>query len=211
MTKQRNSSINKLALLFMKIALVGSSTGGIDALLTILRGFPQDCPPTVIVQHTGAPFGASLAELLDTRCAAKVRLASGRQALEQGSVYLGAGINGHLTIQGDCRLFVSEDGCEPVSGHRPSIDVLFESAAPIAPRVVAALLTGMGKDGAVGLKKLRENGAHTIAQDEATSVVFGMPRAAVELGAACEVLPLHKIGPALLEPVIPSTRLGALK
>ncbi|WP_425100025.1 CheB methylesterase domain-containing protein [Tropicibacter sp. S64] len=183
-----------------KVILIGSSTGGVDALITVLSTFPADCPPTVIVQHTGAGFGHSLASLLDRQCAASVTLASGRHMLQRGEVLIGAGTRSHLVLEPGRSLAVTMQDGDPVSGHLPSVDMLFRSAAPIAPKVSAALLTGMGRDGADGLKVLKDAGAHTIAQDEATSVVFGMPRSAIELGAAEAVLPLDRIGPALLKP-----------
>lgn len=187
-----------------RIILIGSSTGGIDALLAILREFPVDCPPTVIVQHTGGGFGVSLAALLDRQCRARVRLVTEPTALRQGEVLIGAGVKAHLRMAPG-RIPRAELGdSNPVSGHVPSVDVFFESAAPFATRISAALLTGMGRDGANGLKSLRDAGAHTIAQDQATSVVFGMPRAAIELNAATDVLPLGAIASALLHP--PSRR-----
>ncbi|SDY38811.1 CheB methylesterase domain-containing protein [Citreimonas salinaria] len=182
-----------------RIILIGSSTGGVDALLAILRDFPADCPPTVIVQHTGVGFGVSLAALLDRQCRASVRLVTEPTALRRGAILIGAGVKAHLQMAPGRVAQVELGDSAPVSGHVPSVDVFFESAAPFAGRVSAALLTGMGRDGATGLKTLRDAGAHTIAQDQTTSVVFGMPRAAIELGAANEVLPLDSIAGALLQ------------
>lgn len=181
-----------------QIILIGSSTGGVDALLSVLSTFPANCPPTLIVQHTGTGFGESLASLLDRQCAAQVSLASGKHALRPGQVIIGAGTRAHLTLEAGHQLYANIAEGTAVSGHLPSVDVLFRSAVPVASRVKAALLTGMGRDGAEGLKELRDAGAHTIAQDEASSVVYGMPRAAVELGAASISLPLKEIGPNLL-------------
>lgn len=183
-----------------QIVLIGSSTGGVDALLSVLSAFPANCPPTLIVQHTGAGFGESLANLLDRQCAAQVSLASGKHPLRPGQIVIGAGTRAHLKLEPGHQLFANITEGSAVSGHLPSVDVLFRSATPLASRVTAALLTGMGRDGAEGLKELRDAGAHTIAQDEETSVVYGMPRAAVELGAACISLPLKEIGPNLLSP-----------
>ncbi|MFW2545587.1 CheB methylesterase domain-containing protein [Primorskyibacter sp. 2E107] len=183
-----------------KVILIGSSTGGVDALISILSAFPVDCPPTVIVQHTGAGFGESLASLLDRQCSARVTLSAGRQVLQRGTILIGAGTKTHLVLETGDKIYACPQEGTPVSGHLPSVDVMFESAVGLAPRVSAALLTGMGRDGASGLRKLKDAGAHTIAQDEATSVVFGMPRAAVELDAAHAVLPLNRIGTALLTP-----------
>ena len=180
------------------VILIGSSTGGVDALLTVLSTFSSDCPPTLIVQHTGLGFGESLAGLLDRQCRARVQLATGHGQLAPGVVTIGAGIKAHLVIApgGDTGFRLQEGG--PVSGHTPSVDMLFRSATALGGRISAALLTGMGRDGAEGLLALRESGAATMAQDEATSVVYGMPRAAAELGAAQDILPLNRIGPALL-------------
>ncbi len=182
-----------------QVILIGSSTGGVDALLSILSHFPSDCPPTLIVQHTGAGFGESLVGLLDRQCRARVELASETSVLRTGVVTIGAGTRRHLVMR-DCRdRTCGLDHDKPVSGHVPSVDMLFHSAIPMAGKVVAALLTGMGRDGAEGLKALRDAGAFTIAQDEQSSVVYGMPRAAAEMDAAQKVLPLDRIGPVLLQ------------
>ncbi|MEQ5872911.1 chemotaxis protein CheB [Sagittula sp. NFXS13] len=179
--------------------LIGASTGGVDALLCILSCFPADCPPTLIVQHTGAGFGESLAGLLDRQCRAKVELAENSMLMRQGVVTVGAGTRRHLVMEDCKRLICGLSEGSPMSGHIPSVDMLFHSAVPMAQNVSAALLTGMGRDGAEGLKALRNAGARTIAQNEATSVVYGMPRAAVASGAAMKVLPIEEIGPALLK------------
>lgn len=181
------------------IILIGASTGGVDALLNILGHFPVNCAPTLVVQHTGSGFGASLAALLDRQCPPRVELATDGKPLRPGVVTVGAGTRRHLVMldgQGrECGL----QGTEAIAGHVPSVDRLFQSCVPVARRVVAALLTGMGRDGADGLKALRDAGARTFSQDEESCVVYGMPRAAAELGAAMEVLPLDRIGPALLQ------------
>ncbi len=194
-----------------KMILIGASTGGIDALLTILSAFPADCPPCAIVQHTGAGFSDSLIRLFARCCAAKVVPAASGQLLLPGTVVVGAGCPGHLTLlPGPPRQCALTPG-PPVSGHTPSIDMLFRSAVSLAPSVTAVLMTGMGRDGAAGLLDLRRAGATTFAQDEATSTVYGMPRAAVELGAAIESLALNRIAGELLSrsrkrPALPLTR-----
>lgn len=177
---------------------IGASTGGVDALLTVLSAFPADCPPTFIVQHTGGGFGESLTRLLDRQCEARVRPARDGERVTHGEVVVAAGSRAHMRLAGGkpMRITLASDG--PISGHMPSVDAMFHSAIPGAKRVVAALLTGMGRDGAAGLRALRDAGATTFAQDEATSTVYGMPRAAVELGAAMHSLPLPKIGPEIL-------------
>ena len=182
-----------------RVILIGASTGGIDALLTILGGFPADCPPTLIVQHTGAAFSDSLIRLFARCTVARVVAAGSGIALTPGMIMVGAGSPGHLRLDPSRPYRSDLSAGAPVSGHLPSIDVLFRSAVPFGPSVVAALLTGMGRDGARGLLELRRAGATTFAQDEASSTVYGMPRAAAELGAACETLPLERIAAALLQ------------
>lgn len=181
-----------------RFILIGSSTGGIDALLRVLSVFPADCPPTAIVQHTGSAFSGSLIRLLDRCCAARVLPAQPGAAFRPGMVIVGAGCGGHMRLRQGAPPRVEVVPGEPVSGHLPSVDELFRSALSFAPKVTAALLTGMGRDGAQGMLELRRAGAATIAQDEASSVVYGMPRAAWEIGAAEVRLPLDRIGPELL-------------
>jgi len=178
-----------------RVIAIGSSTGGVEALLEVLSHFPSDCPPTVITQHMPAGFTRSFAARLDKLCAPRVREAQDGAVLEQGLIYLAPGGVSHLEIGGrtalSCRL-VSD---ESTSGHRPSVDRLFHSVAKSAgSRAVGIILTGMGRDGAAGLAAMRAAGAQTIGQDEATSVVYGMPRAAFELGAVMTQLPLESIG-----------------
>lgn len=181
-----------------RFILIGSSTGGIDALLRVLSAWPADGPPTAIVQHTGAAFSDSLIRLLDRCCAASVVPAQSGLALQPGLVVVGAGSAGHLRLHPGAPPQTRVEPGAPVSGHLPSVDELFRSAVPFARQVTCALLTGMGRDGAQGMLALREAGATTIAQDEATSVVYGMPRAAWEIGAAQVRLPIDRIGPELL-------------
>ncbi len=181
-----------------RFVLIGSSTGGVDALETVLKGFPKACPPTLITQHMPAGFLASFAQRLGPRIAPRIALASDGAPLLPGQVYLAPGGEAHLTVTpGDpprCRLWHGEKR----SGHRPSVDVLFESARPIAARSIAVILTGMGRDGAEGMAVLRAGGARTFAQDEASSVVYGMPRVALESGAAERAVPLARIAAELL-------------
>jgi len=181
-----------------RFVLIGSSTGGVDALETVLKGFPQDCPPTLITQHMPEGFLASFAQRLAPRIAPKLSLAADGAPLLPGQVYLAPGGEAHLMMApGDpprCRLVAGPKR----SGHRPSVDMLFESASPLAARCVAVILTGMGRDGADGMAVLRAGGARTFAQDEATSVVFGMPRVALEIGAAERAVPLSRIAGEIL-------------
>ena len=153
----------------------------------------------MIVQHTGEGFGASLASLLDRHSRPQVRHVREDTALCPGTVFIGAGMPQHLVLRPGNPDRVGPRAEAPINGHRPSVDALFLSAVPMAGRCVVALLTGMGTDGAKGMKALRDAGAYCIAQDERSSVVYGMPRAAAELGAADRILPLDQIGPALLQ------------
>lgn len=177
-----------------KLIAIGASTGGVEALHHILPAFPENCPPTVIVQHISAAFAAAMADRLDRQCRAKVQLIESGGLLHPGNIYLAPGNDRHATIGGVDTLVAKMVPGDPVSGHRPSIDVLFESVAHrVGPAAVGILLTGMGQDGARGLLAMRQAGARTIAQDESTSIVYGMPRAAADIGAAERILPLPHI------------------
>jgi two-component system, chemotaxis family, response regulator WspF len=179
------------------VIAIGASTGGPAALVKILSKLPPNLPASVIiVQHIGADFAPSLASWLQDQCALPVRVAKTGDIPKVGEVLL-AGTNDHLIVQGDGRL---SHTAEPVSyPYRPSVDLLFSSLAKNeAEPGIAVLLTGMGNDGAQGLWQLRMRGWHTIAQDQASSVVYGMPKAAAERHAACEILPLELIPAALL-------------
>lgn len=181
-----------------KFLLLGSSTGGVDALETILEEFPENCPPTLITQHMPASFLASFAERLDKRFRPRIRLAAQGAPLRPGHVYIAPGGEFHLALAGDKPFRCCLVSGEKVSGHRPSVDVLFSSAVPFASVVISALLTGMGRDGAEGLLRLRKAGAHCVAQDQASSIVYGMPRVAREIGAVEAVLPLEQVAAHLL-------------
>jgi two-component system chemotaxis response regulator CheB len=182
------------------IVAIGASTGGVEALMTVLGRFPANCPPTVVTQHMPKSFTKSFASRLDAHCAPRVSEAEDGARLMQGRVYIAPGGERHLEVvqsggEMHCRLIEAP----AVNGHRPSVDVLMHSVARITPRAVGAILTGMGKDGAVGLKAMRDKGARTIAQDEASCVVYGMPRAAFEMGAAEMQMPLSRIGDSIIE------------
>jgi len=189
-----------------KLILIGASTGGIDALITIAQHFDENCPPVLIVQHTGGSFAKSLIRLLNSACRAAVTPAEEGIAAQSGHIYLAPDDQFHLTLAPRRRPFIHLQSGGLISGHRPSIDALFTSALPMAPHVTAALLTGMGKDGAAGLTELRKAGAQTIGQDQRTSVVYGMPRVAMEMGGVCQQLPLGAIGPALLNACLTKAR-----
>ena len=178
------------------ILAIGSSTGGVEALLTIISAFPADCPATVITQHMPATFTRSFAARLDKSTAATVREAENGAVLKPGHIYVAPGGAYHLTVTaGRCRLVEAD----PVNGHRPSVDVLFESVARTGRPMTGAILTGMGRDGARGLLTMRQAGARTFGQDEASCVVYGMPKAAFDLGAVERQLPLGRLAPAILE------------
>jgi len=181
------------------LVLIGSSTGGVEALSTLLGSYPADCPPTMIVQHTGESFGESLVRLLDNRCAAKVVTAQSGLTVGPGTVCVAAGKRTHLKVSPRQPFSARLEASAPVSGHVPSVDVLFRSAHPHAAHVVACLLTGMGSDGAQGLLSLRHAGARTFAQDEQTSVVYGMPRVAWEIGAAETRISIRAMSKAILD------------
>ncbi|MBB3592525.1 two-component system chemotaxis response regulator CheB [Rhizobium sp. BK529] len=183
-----------------KIVAIGSSTGGVEALIAVLQKYPANCPPTVITQHMPPTFTKSFAERLNRLCAPVVEEATDGARLEIGKVYLAPGGERHLQVSNAsapcCRLV--ERG--PVNGHRPSVDVLFDSVAELAGRnAVGVILTGMGRDGAAGLLKMRHAGARTLGQNEKTCVVYGMPRVAYELGAVEQQLPLAAIGEEILK------------
>lgn len=183
-----------------RLLAIGSSTGGVEALLTVLAHLPANCPPTVITQHMPATFTRSFAERLNRSCAAEVAEATDGAPLHPGRVYLAPGGAAHLHVGGTagswrCRL---QPG-DLVSGHRPSVDALFASAAKAAGRkALGVILTGMGRDGAQGLLAMRRAGARTIGQDEASCVVYGMPKAAFELQAVEKQLGLDAIGPEIV-------------
>jgi two-component system chemotaxis response regulator CheB len=182
-----------------KIIAIGASTGGTQALQEILSAFPKDAPGTVIVQHMPAYFTASFANRLNDVCEIDVREARNNDAVVPGVALIAPG-NYHMLLRRVALEYHVEVKMGPrVLRHRPSVDVLFKSVAEVAVKgSVGALLTGMGTDGAEGLVEMRKAGAHTIAQDEKSCVVYGMPAEAVKRGGACEVLPLDQIAKAVI-------------
>jgi two-component system, chemotaxis family, response regulator WspF len=182
------------------LLVFGASTGGPDALACILKALPASLPAAVvIIQHIAADFAPGLARWLQAQSAMRIRLAGDGDEPKAGEVLL-AGTDDHLIMRQDRRLaYTPEPHAYP---YRPSVDVFFHSLAAAWPRPgIAVLLTGMGSDGAQGMLELRQLGWKTIAQDQATCVVHGMPRVAVELGAACQILPLAVIPAAVLEQI----------
>ncbi|HEX9189477.1 MAG TPA: chemotaxis response regulator protein-glutamate methylesterase [Vicinamibacteria bacterium] len=182
-----------------KVVVVGASTGGTEALKQLLEAMPPDAPGIAIVQHMPEVFTKQFARRLDLSCRIEVKEAEPDDRLVPGRALLAPG-NHHLVVRRSGALYFVDvvDG-PPVSLHRPSVNVLFRSAAQTAAQnAVGVILTGMGDDGADGMAELKAAGAHTIAQDEATSVVFGMPKEAIARGAVDEVLPLPRIAHAVL-------------
>ncbi|NNM52990.1 MAG: chemotaxis response regulator protein-glutamate methylesterase [Pseudomonadales bacterium] len=180
------------------IIALGASTGGTEALSVVLQRFPPEAPAVVMAQHIPPVFSTSYAHRLDRTCKIQVHEAEDGMAILPGHAYLAPG-DFHLQIVGKPGAWKAKvSQFDKVNRHRPSVDVLFASLVPYASCCRAALLTGMGHDGAKGLLQLREAGAHTVIQDEATSVVWGMPGAAAALGAAVKELPLSKIAQNLL-------------
>lgn len=183
-----------------QLIVMGASTGGTVALAEVLMQLPPDMPPILIVQHIPPVYSASFAARLDRLCALTVYEAADCQAIESGCVYVAPG-DRHLEIR------IGKDGMrtrlndgEPVNRHKPSVDVLFSSVtSELAPRAVGVLMTGMGADGAQGLLRMKQMGARTLTQDEASCVVYGMPRAAVRLGASEEEVKLSRIADRLVQ------------
>lgn len=182
------------------IVAIGSSTGGVEALLSILTQFPETCPPTVITQHMPATFTASFAARLDRASGAKVAEAVDGALLEPGKIYVAPGGVSHLEVVRSAGLRCRLTQGDPVSGHRPSVDVLFNSVAQaVGDKAVGVILTGMGRDGAQGLLAMRKAGARTLGQDEASCVVYGMPRTAFELGSVEKQVSLSSMGQTILD------------
>ncbi len=180
------------------ILAIGSSTGGVEALLTILSNFPDTCPPTVITQHMPATFTKSFAARLDKISGAHVTEARDGDRLQVGHVYVAPGGDAHMEVMSSAHPVIRLRQGEPVNGHRPSVDALFESVAKLNRPAVGAILTGMGRDGAAGLMSMKQAGARTLGQDESSCVVYGMPRVAFEIGAVEKQVGLSRMGPAIL-------------
>ena len=173
---------------------IGASTGGVEAIRVVLGDMPTDCPPIVIAQHMPAGFTTRFAARLDELSEVKVLEAEDRMPLERGHAYVAKG-DYHLRVErssGQLKCRLTQD--ELTSGHRPSVDVLFESVAKtVGAMAVGAILTGMGRDGARGLKLMRDAGAYTVGQSQASALVYGMPRVAFEEGAVVEQAPVEAI------------------
>lgn len=176
------------------VVCIGASTGGTDALVSVLSGIARYCPPIAVVQHMPEAYVGSFAERLNQSCAIDVELARDQVRLRPGLAVIAPG-GRQFRLRKDARGIWTELGeSDRIGGHCPAVDVLMKSAAEqLGKRALGVVLTGMGRDGADGLLAMRRTGARTVAQDEATSVVYGMPKAAFECGAADSVLPLGKI------------------
>lgn len=182
-----------------KVVVVGASTGGTEALRILLEAFPPDTPGIVIVQHMPELFTRAFANRLDTLCAITVKEAENNDTVIRGRALIAPG-NHHLLLKrSGARYYVEIKDGPLVCRHRPSVDVLFRSAARYAGRnAVGAILTGMGDDGARGMLEMKQAGATTIAEDESTCIVFGMPKEAIKMGGVDKVLPLGSIASAIL-------------
>lgn len=195
--KAKQFEVAQIPFMQRRLVAIGASTGGPPVLDTILSQLPADYPyPIVIVQHIAEGFLDGLVNWLQPKCKLKIHIAENNQLIETGHVYIAADHH-HLAVSPQERLVLS--GAEPENGIRPSVCFLFRSVAKTyGSRAIGILLTGMGKDGAAGLQLMREQGAVTIAQDQDTSAVFGMPNEAIKLGAAQFILPPEKIAQSLI-------------
>jgi two-component system chemotaxis response regulator CheB len=183
-----------------KVVVIGASTGGTEALRTVLEVLPADTPGIVVVQHMPELFTRAFANRLDTLCQITVKEAENNDTVLRGRALIAPGNHHVLLKRSGARYYVEIKDGPLVCRHRPSVDVLFRSAARYAGQnAVAAILTGMGDDGARGMREMKDAGAQTVAQDEATSVVFGMPCEAIKRGAVDAVLPLGSIAPWILK------------
>ena len=181
-----------------RLVVIGSSTGGPQALQTVIMGLAKDFPcPVVVVQHMPAGVTGALATRLNGIAAVAVKEARDGEILMPGCVYIAPG-NYHLRILHDAggrRIVLSDE--PPVGNHRPAVNVMYESVAHLGKDVVAVILTGMGHDGRDGMHKIKDNGGYCIAQDEATCVVYGMPKSVIDAGLADEICPLPRIAEAI--------------
>jgi two-component system, chemotaxis family, protein-glutamate methylesterase/glutaminase len=183
-----------------KVVAVGASTGGTEALRVLFEALPVDCPGIVVVQHMPENFTKAFAKRLDSLCQVSIKEAVNNDTVLRGQVLIAPGNHHMLLKRSGARYYVEIKDGPLVSRHRPSVDVLFRSAARYAGKnTIGIIMTGMGDDGAKGMKEMKEAGAYTIAQDEVTSVVFGMPNEAIKLGAVDKILPLNMIAPEILK------------
>lgn len=198
----QKSPLNKAIDTTDKLIVVGASTGGTEALKKFLEALPINCPGVVIVQHMPEHFTAAFAKRLNESCVISVKEAQNNDSVLRGSALIAPG-NSHLLLKrSGSRYYVEIKDGPLVSRHRPSVDVLFRSTARYAGKnAIGVIMTGMGDDGAEGLKEMKNAGAHTIAQDEASCVVFGMPGEAIKRDAHCVIKPLEQIAPYIISKV----------
>lgn len=197
--KKTRTAHSGLSITTNKLIAIGASTGGTKAIEVVLKGLPLSTPGIVIVQHMPPVFTKSFADRLNELCTIHVKEAKDGDLVQSGTALLAPG-NYHMQLEkSGAKYYVRVKQGPPVNHHRPSVDVLFHSVARVAGlNATGIILTGMGGDGAAGMLEMRNAGAHTIAQDEKTSVVYGMPKEAKRLGGVCEVLPLSMISEAIL-------------
>jgi two-component system chemotaxis response regulator CheB len=185
-----------------KLIIIGASTGGTEAIREFLMQMPSDCPGILITQHMPEGFTSSFAKRLDSLCKISVSEAAGNERVLPGHAYIAPGHSHLMLVRSGANYMTKIEQSPPVNRHRPSVDVLFRSAAQAAGKnAVGVILTGMGKDGAAGMLEMKQAGAYNFAQDEASCVVFGMPREAIAVGAT------HEVGPL---PALPGMVLGHL-
>jgi two-component system chemotaxis response regulator CheB len=180
------------------VIAIGASTGGVEALFSVIGALPPDCPPVLVVQHMPAAFTSGFASRMNRESRVNVVEATDRMPIRRGTVYIAPGGDNHMELVGGTSGHIRLSPTDPVSGHRPSVDVLFRSVSALGSRAVGVILTGMGSDGASGLLAMREAGARTLGQNQETCVVYGMPRAAFELGGVERELSLSAMPEAIL-------------
>lgn len=195
----QQANTTSLAQTTNKIVAIGASTGGTEALKDVLMGLPRNAPGMVIVQHMPANFTAQFAQRLNSLCSMEVREAKNGDSIIPGVALIAPGDYHMVVRRSGARYYVEIGNGEKVSGHRPSVDVLFNSVAKIAgANAIGVILTGMGSDGAKGLLAMKNAAARTIGQDEASCVVYGMPKVAYEIGAVEKQLPLNRVADGIL-------------
>jgi two-component system chemotaxis response regulator CheB len=182
------------------VVAIGSSTGGVEALETIFKHLPAIMPPILVTQHMPPYFTESLAKRLNALLPLNVVEAKDGERLQPGYVYIAPGGRHLIVKKTKYDAILSLLDTEKVNAHRPSVDVMFHSVADVfGSKALGVILTGMGTDGAMGLKVMRDKGAHTLGQNQSTCVIYGMPKAAVAAGAVCQELPLHALAPKIIK------------
>ncbi|PKG38379.1 protein-glutamate methylesterase/protein-glutamine glutaminase [Psychromonas sp. Urea-02u-13] len=197
---EKRARIGNSVISAQKVIAVGASTGGTEAINHFLLSMPEDCPPIVITQHMPAGFTASFAARLNNNCVIQVKEATHNELIKPGCAYIAPGANHMLLSKRGDNYYTQLNQEEPVNRHRPSVDVLFDSVAIcVGKQAVGVILTGMGKDGALGMLKMKQAGAFNFGQDEESCIVYGMPKEAVKVGGVDQVVALDKITSAVLK------------